>query len=66
MLRASAIKSLYLRGNALSLHTVEYRDLMAITVLHDLAQVYRAFDKVLLLNSGKVVVAGNPKSSGQI
>jgi ABC-type sulfate/molybdate transport systems ATPase subunit len=45
---------------------VEYRDLMAITVPHDLTQVYRAFDKVLLLNSGKVVVAGNPKSSSQI
>jgi iron complex transport system ATP-binding protein len=34
--------------------------LTVIMALHDLTQAYRASDKVLLLNSGKVVAAGGP------
>jgi len=37
------------------------RGLIVIMALHDLTQAYRASDKVLLLNSGKVVAAGIPE-----
>jgi len=37
------------------------RGLIVIMALHDLTQAYRASDKILLLNSGKVVAAGIPE-----
>jgi iron complex transport system ATP-binding protein len=36
------------------------RGLIVIMALHDLTQAYRASDKILLLNGGKVVAAGDP------
>ena len=39
------------------------RGLIVIMALHDLTQAYRASDKVLLLNSGKVVAAGSQRKS---
>jgi iron complex transport system ATP-binding protein len=36
------------------------RGLIVIMAVHDLTQAYRASDKILLLNGGKVVAAGDP------